>query len=918
MNTLPVRRIGRYEIRGQLGTGGMGEVYRAWDPDLHREVALKLLREQTAQDQSRRGRLLDEARAVGALAHPNVVAVYDVDVSQDVPFIVTELIDGRRLRDEIDSGPVPTRRLLDLAVQIAGGLSAAHARGITHRDMKPENVMITRDGRVKIVDFGLARAVVPQSTDLPTLATTVTVSTISGTPRYMSPEQARGADQLDFRSDQFSFGLTLYEMATGVHPFRRETAVETMTAIVSDEADPISKRNPKVPAPLRWVIERCLAKEPVDRYASTADLLKDLATLQSRLSEVSGDAVQPLAVRGSRVSRLALPAAATLALITGGALVMPGATPVSPVFKPLVTETAFQSAPVWPADEVTIAYTAEVEGMLQIFTRRSKPGEASTQLTKDYFDSYDPFWSPNGRRVFYHSKAKTSESLWSVSPAGGDAELVIENASRTAISRDGQWLVFFREAEEGVRRQPPFGLARSLFVASLDGGDAGDIHRYQGPPFDKRTFIEGFFRFSPDGSKLLAWLWGWPDEESDKPVPAHEFWMIPWPENSGTPKRILSALNRQTPAPVSFDWFPDSRHVVVALWEDAGMISQHLWLVDTVTEEARPITAGSLSETRPVVSSDSRRIAFASEQVDFDLVALPLDGSAPWKYLATARNESDPTFADEGRQLAFLSDQDGTIQIESRRQDGSRRQLLPPDAFKDKTLALGGLSLSPDGNSIAYQRFGSETGYRVMATTSAWTLSSAEGAVYQGGPAWSPTGDRFAFLERRKNTEKDLGSLVVAGVVADVPPKVVDTSAWEVSSQVKWSPDGQWLLCHSAEEGLVILKPDESNKNKKVISTEKWIAYEWAADSARVYGLRESDSRLGHYMLAEVNIQNGAERTINSDLGPVPPTIQPIRGLARGPKGILVTSVANVRSQILYVDNFSLPRSWFERLRRWR
>jgi serine/threonine protein kinase len=198
--TIPsARRIGRYEIRGRLGAGGMGEVYRACDPELQREVALKLLRDQAAQDPGRRRRLLEEARAVGALAHPNVVAVYDVDVTQEVPFIVSELIDGKQLREEIDTGAVPTRRLLDLAVQIAAGLSAAHARGITHRDLKPENVMITRDGRVKIVDFGLARVLAVPSPDGPTLTMTVTVttSTLSGTPRYMSPEQARGRNSPD-------------------------------------------------------------------------------------------------------------------------------------------------------------------------------------------------------------------------------------------------------------------------------------------------------------------------------------------------------------------------------------------------------------------------------------------------------------------------------------------------------------------------------------------------------------------------------------------------------------------------------------------------------------------------------------------------------------------------------------------------
>ena len=201
----PRHRIGRYEIVGPLDAGGMGQVYRAWDPSLRREVALKILRDEISGDPARRYRLMEEARAAGGLNHPNILAVYDVGTDQDVTFIVTELIEGKNLRDEIVRGPLAVKRLLDLGVQMAAGLCAAHDAGIAHRDFKPANVMLTRDSRVKVVDFGLAKAFASSAASRPAHeAITVTLpGTVSGTPQYMSPEQARGMD-VDFRSDQFA------------------------------------------------------------------------------------------------------------------------------------------------------------------------------------------------------------------------------------------------------------------------------------------------------------------------------------------------------------------------------------------------------------------------------------------------------------------------------------------------------------------------------------------------------------------------------------------------------------------------------------------------------------------------------------------------------------------------------------------
>ena len=255
-------RLGPYSILAPLGAGGMGEVYRARDERLKREVAVKVLPAELAADADRRARFEREARAASGLSHPNILSVYDIGSSDSTVYMAMELVDGQTLKDLIASGPVPTKKLLELSVQLADGLAAAHAAGIVHRDLKPQNVMISRHGYVKILDFGLAKLVAAEDSELSGAATAVDATRpgmVMGTVGYMSPEQAAGR-AVDFRSDQFSFGSILYEMATGKRAFERGTSAETLTAIIREEPPPVAQASPKTPAPVRWLVERCLAK----------------------------------------------------------------------------------------------------------------------------------------------------------------------------------------------------------------------------------------------------------------------------------------------------------------------------------------------------------------------------------------------------------------------------------------------------------------------------------------------------------------------------------------------------------------------------------------------------------------------------------------------------------------------------------
>src|SRR5262245_52344109 len=286
-------RIGPYEIVGWLGAGGMGEVYRARDPRLGREVALKLIPETFATDASRLSRFEQEARAAGQLNHPNILAVYDIGTHAGAPYIVSELLDGESIRDRLRGGPLPTRKAVDYARQIAAGLAAAHDKGIIHRDIKPDNLFITSDGRIKILDFGIAKLTRPgdERSGTTSSPTATAEGMVVGTAGYMSPEQVRG-EAVDARSDIFSVGTVLHEMLTGRPPFARGTAAETMAAVLNE--DPKEPLPSSVPAALARIAARCLEKTREMRFQSARDLAFGLEVLSD-----TGATASPAAGRGA-------------------------------------------------------------------------------------------------------------------------------------------------------------------------------------------------------------------------------------------------------------------------------------------------------------------------------------------------------------------------------------------------------------------------------------------------------------------------------------------------------------------------------------------------------------------------------------------------------------------------------------------
>jgi len=486
------QRLGSFEVLAPIGAGGMGEVYRARDTRLGREVALKVLPESLASDRTRLSRFEQEARAASALNHPNIVTIHEIGREGDTTFIAMELVDGRTLRETTVSGAMPVRKALNVAAQISEGLAKAHTAGIVHRDLKPENVMVSKDGFVKILDFGLAKLAEPQSSEvsaMPTVATPQTsAGTVLGTVAYMSPEQASG-ESVDYRSDQFSLGSMLYEMATGRKAFQRKTAAETMSAIIREEPEPPGTVRPELPLPVLWVLERCLAKDRDERYASTKDLARDLAGLRDHLSEASSGRETLLAAPVRRRSRSAwIVGTLAVAILAGlggwwAARARPAASATAPRFQRLSFQSGgLGNARFTPGGDVVYGLrpTGSLTGARLYLTRLGSPESKPYDFDGDVFSV-----SKSGDlAIFQMLKTGGVSGTLSVVPLiGGAPRRLVENVVWAGADwdPDGKDLAIVREVGDVHRLEFPIG--KVLVPRGIQGGA----------------------RFSPDGSEISYW-----------------------------------------------------------------------------------------------------------------------------------------------------------------------------------------------------------------------------------------------------------------------------------------------------------------------------------------------------------------------------------------------------------------------------
>ncbi len=490
-------RLGPYEILAPLGAGGMGEVYRARDTKLGREVALKVLPEELFSDKEHVSRFEREAKTLAALNHPGIAIMHSFEEISGRHLLVMELVEGETLRQRLLAGPLPVKRLLPIAAQIADALAKAHGAGIVHRDLKPDNVMISTDGFVKIVDFGLAKLAPDASDALSRAATSAPPQTrpgvVLGTVGYMSPEQASGRD-VDARSDQFSFGSILYEMATGKRAFSRATTPETLTAIIREEPESLGSLVPQVPIALRWVIERCLAKDPEERYASTRDLARDLMHLRDHASEVSAEAAPVILARRLGWLGPALAAglivAAVLAVFAGlrsarqpagrpvrfAIPIPPGAT-----YSPGEISRGIAVSP----DGTRLVFEAISRGRRRLFLR-SLDSEKTIEL-EGAAGGGAPFWSPDSRFVAFFADGKLKKI-----PASGGAP---EDLCEALFDWVGTW------NQEGTILFPQIPPAVAGIYRVSDKG--GEAVRITSPEASRGERAHLWPYFLPDGRRFL-------------------------------------------------------------------------------------------------------------------------------------------------------------------------------------------------------------------------------------------------------------------------------------------------------------------------------------------------------------------------------------------------------------------------------
>jgi Tol biopolymer transport system component len=886
-------KIGAYQVVAKLGGGGMGNVYRARDTRLGRDVAVKLLLADLFNDPQLRARFEREAQTLAALNHPHIAAIHDMVETGDQRAIVMEFVGGRTLRDVLTGGPVGVRPALGYAIDICDALAAAHASGIVHRDLKPANVVITDSGAVKVLDFGIAKIVSPgglEVTNEKTLASLTGDHTVIGTVGYMSPEQVHGRS-VDGRSDIFSLGVLLYEMLAGRRAFEGDSAAGLLSAVLRDDPAPLRMVAASVPRSVERITVRCLEKDPKQRYQTAADLKRaledardDLGTLAgvesaSTASPQSGrDRAAARAPQGRvlrRVGSMAAGAAASaIALLAAGAFQPP--VVLTPRHSPFITEQPGASFPAFAPDGRSVAYLADVNGTQHLFVR-SLDADQPTQLTRSGPSIEGGLgWSPDATRVYFY----VNGDLASVGIAGGEPTVLARGpGAGFAVSPDGRSVVAARRT----------GGLTSLSVIDTVTREERRLDR---PGLPTPLVSVQSLAFSPDGAQLAM-------TAGTTANTAQGLWIIPWPEGAARAALVGAAIDLGTAQGIG--WMPDSRRVVFNA-SPADELTSRLFIGDTIGGAIQQITVGVNSEVGPTVSPDGSRIAFVSRRLGRDLLALPVDGSSPLPVLQSSRNESFPDMSASGA-LAYVTDADGwpAVRLRIGTETWSRR-------LGRNVTNVAQVRLSPDGQRVSVDDASSaEHTIMIYPVAGGAPMRLDRESTDQHGASWSPDGNWIAY----RRLLKDRWQLVKTPVGGGAAVVLADFEATGGGGATDWSPNGPWIG-HTMEAAGVHLVASDGHA-RRVLAGPRPVAFRFSRDGSRVFAIRRGEGR--RWELASYDVESGRElRVVRLPLA----ISTDVQGMALTPdESRVIVGAGAPTSDIWLLEQFEPPapfwRHWLGR-----
>jgi eukaryotic-like serine/threonine-protein kinase len=881
----PGDKLGPYEILASLGSGGMGEVYRARDTRLNRAVALKIIPLSRTGDPERRRRFLQEAKTASSLNHPNIVTIYDIGSDQGVDYLAMELVPGKPLDQLIPRGGFTLQELLRYAIQIADALAKAHAAGITHRDLKPANVMVTPEGVVKVLDFGLAKLQSPSTTSTETIATeTIGVvteeGTVIGTAAYMSPEQAEGKP-LDPRSDIFSFGAMLYEMATGRRAFRGDSPLSIMAAVLREEPPPVPDTRTDLPADLTRLIIRCLRKDPERRAHSMADLRVAMEELREESS--SGKLRLPAAAREkpSRRSPLlgAIPLAALLAVavyfgwrIVGG---RSGAdVPLQPI--PLTSYPGNESSPTFSPDgnQVAFVWNGEHADNADIYVKLIGPG-TPLRLTTDPRPDNGPRWSPDGRNIaFMRLLASDTFEVLLVPPLGGPERKIGQFYTRTLYSvpipalcwtPDSRYLLVAgsetrNQSNRILRVAIDSGEVRT--VASLDDGSEG----YTQPTV------------SADGSTLAT--------VHHHGVGSIELLSLTKTFEAGSQRKLeLPGIDARF-----LTWAADGRDLIFSLVQSNPL---PLYRLSVSSGAVQPLAWTGPGSLDPAVAVQGHRLAYVRAYRDTNIWRLSLEGDrrrqpALEKLASSSFREVYPHYSPDGKRLVFYSNRSGSVQIWTADADGSRAVQL---TSMDPLAISGSPRWSPDGQYISFDsNAGGHYHIYVVKADGGQPRALTSGPSNNFVSSWSRDG-RYVYFSSSRSGRLEIWRAPFGG---GDPEQVTRTGA--ESADV--SPDGQWLY-YTKDGGVGGMWKMPIGGGEATLLTGAIYRYNYAIASNGLYFMPAPEA-LGMNSIRFLNFATGATTEILKIDKPVD------LGLAISPEGrsLLFTQVDYVGQDLMLVENF--------------